>query len=325
VFAKWREKHGTDATPFIDHGNRCVCLVSESHVQTPLISVVMPVWNGEKYLRPAIESILAQTFQRFELIVLDDGSTDSTPAILAAYAHDSRLRVIRLKHGGIVLALNRGIAEAESGWIARMDSDDIAHPKRLERQWKAISRNPDAVFCHSNVKLIGDPAFLPRKTPRFPRTQSMLRLRMCFHCPIAHSSTLLRKDTVIAAGGYRLEERHAEDYALWGRMLSLGRFVGVSEPLLDLRVHGGSISKNAAETQLSLGVQIRSAITRVLFKADAARAEAHLRAIIGERPGLALADATGILGLMARHGLLNFETFSWVALKFCTRSSVKAS
>jgi glycosyltransferase involved in cell wall biosynthesis len=119
----------------------------------PLVSVVMPVWNGEKYLAPAIAGILAQTFGDFEFIIVDDGSSDSTPAILQSYA-DPRIRVIRLDHVGIVTALNCGIAQARGAWIARQDADDISLPRRLEMQWAALARNPKAVLSHTDVEYI---------------------------------------------------------------------------------------------------------------------------------------------------------------------------
>ena len=109
----------------------------------------MPVWNGERHLREAVDSILNQTFPDFEFIILDDGSTDSTPEILQEYeSKDARIKIIKLNHEGIVVALNRGVAEAKTDWIARMDCDDIAHPERIERQWTAIRKRQKTVLCH---------------------------------------------------------------------------------------------------------------------------------------------------------------------------------
>ena len=95
----------------------------------PRISILMPVWNGEKFLAAAVDSLLAQTFTDFELLVVDDGSTDATPEILRAYS-DPRLRVVRLDHAGIVVALNHGLAQARAEWIARQDADDLSEPRR---------------------------------------------------------------------------------------------------------------------------------------------------------------------------------------------------
>lgn len=217
--------------------------------------MVMPVWNGERYLREAIDSILAQTFRDFEFLILDDGSTDSTPLILAAYSkRDPRIRVIPLEHEGIVAALNRGVKEARGEWIARMDCDDIAHPERFARQVKAL-RKSGAALCHTHIRIIGDPRWV---TPagRFIRSSALLKLRFCFQCAIVHPTVMFRKDRFQEIGGYLPEERHAEDFGLWGKFLTKERVVGIAKPLLDFRVHGESISKLKAQTQRSLAKTI---------------------------------------------------------------------
>jgi len=222
----------------------------------PHISIVMPVWNGEKYLGEAIDSILAQTFEDFEFLILDDGSTDGTSAILSKYeAQDSRVRVIQLTHEGIVAALNHGVEEAKGEWIARMDCDDIAQPERLAKQMSALREEPQAVLCHTAIRQIGDPQYMT-KLQRFPQTQSMIAARLCYQCPIVHPTVVFSKAAFLRAGGYRAEERHAEDYGLWGRMLTLGKFVGVNGPLLQFRVHGGSISKQKSDVQAALTTAI---------------------------------------------------------------------
>lgn len=225
----------------------------------PNLSVVMPVWNGEIYLREAMESILAQTFRDFEFLIVDDGSTDTTPDILAEYAiKDPRIRIIRLKHGGIVRALNLGVAEARADWIARMDCDDISHPTRMERQWHAIQRSPGAVFCHCHTHIIGDPGLVTH-AGHFIRTKALLALRLCFQCPIVHPTVIFHKATFLECGGYDESEEYAEDYGLWGRLLMKGELAGVAEPLLDFRVHRASVSKQMSREQqrITEGVALR--------------------------------------------------------------------
>lgn len=215
----------------------------------PRISVVMPVWNGEQFLRAAIESILTQTFRDFEFLIIDDGSTDETPQILTEYqARDPRIRVIRLEHVGIVKALNRGVSEARAEWVARMDSDDISHPTRLEKQWRAIEKNHRAVICHCHRVIIGAPEWV---TPagHFIRTKALLALRLCFQCPIVHPTVIFHKATFLECVGYDESEEYAEDYGLWGRLLMKGEVAGIAEPLLDFRVHQASISKQMSHEQ----------------------------------------------------------------------------
>lgn len=218
-------------------------------MSSPAISIVMPVWNAQVHLNEAVESILAQTFRDFEFLIVDDGSTDRTPEILAHHAaKDSRIRVIRLTHGGIVQALNKGVAEASAEWIARMDGDDVSHPTRLEKQWLAIQRNPAAIFCHCHTRIIGDPNLVTH-AGHFIRTKALLALRLCFQCPIVHPTVIYHKQTFLECGGYEPFEEYAEDYGLWGRLLMKGEVVGVAEPLLDFRVHQASVSKQMSYEQ----------------------------------------------------------------------------
>ncbi|RYD24095.1 MAG: glycosyltransferase [Verrucomicrobiaceae bacterium] len=248
---------------------------------TPLISIIMPVWNGERYLAEAVRSILGQTFRDFEFIILDDGSTDRTPEILAEFAaQDSRIRIIPLEHEGIVTALNRGVAESRAAWIARMDADDISHPERLARQWAAVGKKPRAVLCHTHTNIIGDPAYITR-AGRFIRSHALIALRLCFQCPIIHPTVMFRKDVFLECGGYRQEERHAEDFALWGRMIARGPVVGVPEPSLDFRVHGASISKQQAATQEALSQKISARHCAAFMNLDEEKSVRAYRAIQG--------------------------------------------
>jgi len=253
---------------------------------TPRISIIMPVWNGEKFLAAAVDSLLAQTFADFELLVVDDGSTDRTPEILRAYA-DPRLRVLRLDHAGIVVALNHGLSQARAEWIARLDADDLSLPHRLERQWQAVNRNPATVLCHTAVTFFGDGS-VPAGTARLPRTRSFTALRLCYQSPIVHSTVLFKKSVALAVGGYLPEERHAEDFSLWGRLLEQGEFVGLPERLVQFRLHSHSISQKNLEAQRGLARQIGIRHCQRFLKlneTEAVRANTLLLAATRDRPG----------------------------------------
>jgi glycosyltransferase involved in cell wall biosynthesis len=220
----------------------------------PRISVIMPVWNGERFLAAAMDSLLTQTFSEFELLVIDDGSTDRTAEILQGYT-DPRIRVVRLDHVGIVLALNHGLSQAKAAWVARMDADDISEPRRLELQWQAVNRQPQAVLCHTSVTFFGENQIMVGRS-RQPRSRSFLALRLCYQCPIVHSTVLFKKDVALAAGGYLPEERHAEDFALWGRLLEQGEFIALPEKLVQFRCHNHSVSRQNLAVQTSLARKI---------------------------------------------------------------------
>jgi len=209
---------------------------------SPRVSVLMPVWNAERFLAEAVDSILSQTFEDFEFLVVDGGSTDRTLEVLSTYK-DGRLRILTAPPG-IVAALNVGLREAKGAWIARQDADDISHPKRLELQLRAVTRCADAVFCHTDAELIGEHAHAAGRA-HFPRTHAFLALRLCFQCGIIHSTTFFKTETALAVGGYQGEQ--AEDYGLWGRLMEQGCAIGLPAKLLRFRVHGVSASKRHAE------------------------------------------------------------------------------
>jgi len=277
----------------------------------PLISIIMPVWNGEKFLAAAVDSLWAQTFKDFELLVIDDGSTDRTPEILRAYANP-RLRVLRLEHAGIVVALNHGLTEARADWIARLDADDIAEPRRLELQWQAVSRQPCAVLCHTEATFFGERSVTAGEA-RLPRSRGFMALRLCYQCPIVHSSVLFKKNVALAVGGYLPEERHAEDFSLWGRMLEQGEFVALPEKLVRFCLHEQSISRRHIATQQALAREIGARHCRKfmdLNPAAAIRANALLLAAPNAR---AWSDWWWFLTRCApRLRWHSAETFGWL-------------
>jgi glycosyltransferase involved in cell wall biosynthesis len=256
------------------------------NIMPPKISIVMPVWNGERYLQEAVDSILRQTFTDFELLAIDDGSTDATAAMLRAYADkDSRVRVHRLNHAGIVVALNHGLASAQGGWIARQDADDISLPHRLQTQWRAVQGKPGTVLCHSDVEFIGENAGKTGRA-RLPRSRSLVALRLCYQCPIVHTTVLFHKASALEAGGYLPDERHAEDFSLWGRLLERGDFIGLPERLMKFRLHSLSVSQQNLAVQRALARQIGMAHCRRFMQlgdADAGRANSLLLALPRDR------------------------------------------
>lgn len=254
----------------------------------PAISVIMPVWNGASHLREAIESILGQTEKEFEFIIIDDGSTDDTVSIIGSY-QDPRIRLIRQEHEGIVVALNRGVAEARADWIARMDADDVAYPERFAKQLALVRESPEAVLCHTQIRIVGEERYV---TPagRFIRGDGLIRLRLCYQSPIVHPTVMFRKDAFFACGGYLAEERHAEDFGLWGRLVVRGSVVGIATPLLDFRVHQGSISKQKLDDQMSLSQQIALRHCRKFMRLNPAEAERAMGALTYMGSGSTLRD-----------------------------------
>lgn len=208
------------------------------------VSVTMPAYNAERFLAEAIESVLCQTFTDFELIIVDDGSTDSTLSIAESYAQrDHRVRVVTQPHGGISSGRNRGLAEARGEWIAVMDADDIILPQRLERQLAFVEKNPDIALAGAyayNIdgsgKIIAQ--FRSPLTDRAEVRETIARNRLIsFH----HSAVLMRKDVVQSIGGYREQFDGIEDCDLWNRIAETEHGVLVQpEYLVKYRLHSKS-------------------------------------------------------------------------------------
>lgn len=231
----------------------------------PLVSVIMPVYNAERYLRLAIESILAQSFIDFEMILIDDGSTDDSAAIIKAYQQKDK-RIILLQHAqntGIVSALNDGIGLAKGQFIARMDADDISQPERLKKQVEFLEQRPDVGVLGSWAEII-DENECRRGSVEIPTTHIQLTWEMCFRCPIIHPSVMVRREILLSVGGYRTTHPHAEDYELWVRIAPLIKFANLPEYLLQLRKHTANISVKYMDIQLNNGVAISKMMIRYL-------------------------------------------------------------
>ena len=208
---------------------------------TPLVTVLMPVRNGAAHLPASLASILGQTFGDFELLVLDDGSTDATPELLRAVA-DPRLRIVTNPQNlGLVPTLNRGLKLARGALIARQDHDDISLPTRLQRQMDFLRENPDCALVGTEA-IQTDAA--GRKAFRLlrPSSAESIRWYLCFDNAFIHSSVMFRRDVVSNEfGGYPLS-LHSEDYALWSQIARKHRTANLPEPELLYREHQSSVT-----------------------------------------------------------------------------------
>ena len=220
---------------------------------SPAISVVMPVYNAQAYLYAAVESILAQTTKDFELIAVDDGSTDSSPQLLQQLAQrDARIRIISRPNTGIVGALNDGLAAARGELIARMDADDLSLPHRFERQLAYLRANPQCVAVGSAVLQIdpdGDPICIQ---PWAESHEEIDRQLLCGGGGLAHPTAMIRTSAIRKIGGYRKEYQWVEDKDLWLRLGEIGQLANLREPLVQYRLHEGSVCWRRAAEQRRL-------------------------------------------------------------------------
>ncbi len=220
----------------------------------PELSVVMPVYNAERYLSKAVESILAQTFKNFEFLIIDDGSTDSSISILQQYAQgDSRVQLIRLAHSGIVNALNRGLAEAQGEFIARMDADDIALPQRLQVQVDYLRQKQDCIGVGCQIELI-DPQGQMIGSKHLPLShndidQALLKGHGDYIC---HPSFTVRRAAMVTLQGYSTDCEYAEDLDLFLRLAEQGELINLPDILLHYRQHLESICYTQTKQQRSI-------------------------------------------------------------------------
>jgi len=202
----------------------------------PKVSVLMSVLNGQEFLRPAVESVLAQTFTDFEFIIIDNASRDQTPAILAAYADD---RIVRLRNDHVLSltqSLNKGLEIARGIYVARLDADDVAAPTRLARQAEFLDHNSDVLLAGSGVRVIDEGGrVIGRIDP--PQASGDLYNALAWSNPFVHSASMFRREPVATLGGYPETYVYAQDLALWIKLAQRGRLGMVAEPLVDLREH----------------------------------------------------------------------------------------
>ncbi len=229
-------------------------------VKPSKISILLSVHNGERFLREAVLSLLGQTFRDFELLIVDDGSTDATPHILADLAaQDARIRVLTNPQNlGLTKSLNIAIRQVQSEYVARMDADDIALPDRLEKQVAFLDSHPDIdvvgtayEWIDENSQIIGRPRVMtdPDDLHRtLPRTN-----------PLLHSSVLMRGSALERTHGYDETYRRAQDYDLWLRLSRSSRFANLPERLMQKRLAKDMISYASERSQLRCAVRARLA------------------------------------------------------------------
>lgn len=221
----------------------------------PKVSIIMPVYNGERYLREAVDSLLIQTFPDFELIIINDGSQDHTACILGDYC-DPRIRVINNEENmGMTRSLNIGLKMATGEYIARMDGDDISHPERLEKQVQFMEEN-------RNIGLLGTSWYMIDEKGRELNIARALHGKEAIHF-MCHGTVLIRMTCLKEVGSYREVFKYAQDYDLFLRLADHYEVGNLDAPLYKLRTSGNSISfQNREEQKLYASVVIEMAEER---------------------------------------------------------------
>jgi Glycosyltransferases involved in cell wall biogenesis len=223
-----------------------------------LVSVVIPCYNAEKFIRPAIDSIINQTYRNLEILLIDDGSTDSTPEILNHYARaDARVKVIRnSENRKLIYTLNRGVAQATGYYLARMDADDISDLTRIEKQVNFMTQHPELDGCSTGyLKINVNGKELTFSNPK-ALNNTALKFISFFSTPLSHAA-LLAKTQVMKENPYDPEFIHSEDYELFSRMIFKGyRFANINEHLASFRENPASVSYKFENIQIETHTKI---------------------------------------------------------------------
>jgi len=232
----------------------------------PLISVVMPAYNAEKYISQAIESILNQSLTNFELLIINDGSTDSTLRIVRSF-RDKRIRVVtNRKNLKIAKSLNKAVRLSKAGLIARMDADDISLPDRLEKQYRLLSERPGVAIVGANMIIVDEDGRRISKR-EYPSEDGELKRLMFRYSPFGHPVVVFRKKAFMEFGGYDPTKVPCEDIDLWFRLGSRYNFATVPEYLIKYRILKFSTSHSKLRDLELLGFKVKlNAITQYGYR-----------------------------------------------------------
>jgi glycosyltransferase involved in cell wall biosynthesis len=298
---------------------------------TPAISVLMPVHNAGCFLAPAIESVLAQTFSDFELIVVVDGATDGSNTVLREIAaRDARAIVVEGEHAGLVAALNRGLSMARAPLVARMDADDLSRPDRFAKQVAYLREHPEIAVLSGAIDLI-DANGVYLRTDAFPTAPDAIKRELPRSCCICHPAVMARTGMLRSVGGYRIGAEYAEDYDLWLRVSEVGEIANLPDVLLSYRMHPVKAStRHLVAADLAVIAARGAALLRRSGKSDPLAADVRLtldyrstQLMLADaipRPQFALSFFRSLLGreaelgsigewskLYARHGLNDLD------------------
>jgi len=234
----------------------------------PQITVLMPVYNGAGYIQEAIESVLRQTFTDFELLIVNDGSTDDTAEIIGAFS-DKRIRVLHRINGGVSAALNTGLEEAKAGYIARFDADDLCYPTRLAQQYQFMRNNPDYVLIGSDADYMTEEGNYLFKYVNIGHSNEEIQEQINTYCPFIHSSVFYKKEVVLNCGGYEVNAHTFEDYFLWIRLAKKGKVCNFKESLIKVRFNASSVTVDEKDREpIFVSVKKKALTTGIISDAE---------------------------------------------------------
>lgn len=232
----------------------------DQNLNQPLISVIMPVYNAGPFVKQAIESVLAQSYKNFELIILNDGSTDNSEQVILSFS-DNRIRyTLHKKNVGLIACLNEGVRISNGTYIARMDADDISLLRRFEKQLSFLEENLLVGICGTQIDTIREERIIP--FDRLPICNNAIRAALLFRNVLIHPSVMFRKSIFQGETPFDSAFYLAEDYECWSRMAGKTEFVNLSETLLHYRIHSNQVSTDKSDEQQKIAAKIRNVMLK---------------------------------------------------------------
>lgn len=234
------------------------------HELGPKISVILPVYNAEPYLKECLASLQAQTFRDFEVLIFDDASTDRSHGILMAF-DDPRFHVERSRQNqGYAVYLNQGIEKARGRYIARMDADDLCYPERFQKQIDFLERHPEVGICGTGYSIFGT---VEERDFQKPIEDAEIRWRLMLDNPFQHPTVMMRRSVLIDHGlRYREDLMPTEDYELWSRLLEVTKGANLPETLLRYRFHSGQETSARRKRQLEIHERVATRNVEIFFE-----------------------------------------------------------
>lgn len=267
--------------------------------KSPLITVIIPVFNAGRYVREAIESIASQTYTNLEILIIDDGSTDDSLLIIQGI-HDPRVKVVRNRHNiGLRRTLNKALALSQGKYIARMDADDISYPHRLATQVTFMEENPEISICGSWFRIIPGGSII-----RHPLSHDEIVSQLFRDTAFGHPTIMFRSSFVKKAN-IEYPESQAEDYALWVSLIGKAVFANIPEVLLDYRWHGNNLSQSPGMTSAAQQISL-SMLKMAIPEASEEQSAAYLKLMRNEgnaKPAKILDLALNLMSHHEKYGL----------------------
>ncbi len=206
-----------------------------------LVSILLPVYNAGEYLKQAIESILNQSYQNFEFIIINDGSTDNSEKVVKSFT-DKRIQYVSQTNIGLAATLNKGLGMSKGIYIARQDQDDISHPDRLKKQVEFLENHKEVILLGTRAKVVSDNGDVLSYHDH-ATDSAVLKLDLLFDNCFVHSSVMFRKEVIESIGKYSTDKAIYEDYELWSRFSEKGNVANLREVMVDYRHHDRGLSK----------------------------------------------------------------------------------